>query len=66
MKKTLFTIASLSLLLLISGCGSKKYFEPESVDGTYQPKSISTGGKIIDFNKVGGTLSNNMFITKMV
>jgi len=57
-------LALLSLvLILFSGCSSKKYYEPEesysaSID------EYDTGAEIVDFHSNGATLGNNHFITK--
>ncbi|MDY0327222.1 MAG: hypothetical protein RBR07_03155 [Arcobacteraceae bacterium] len=64
MKHFLNLILVLIIVSLVGGCSSKKYFEPETVDGSYKAKSGTIGGEIIDFNKDGATLSNNTFITK--
>jgi len=51
------------VLILFSGCSSKKYYEPEesySVDIDI----YDTGAQIIDFHSTGATLKNNSFITK--
>lgn len=56
----------LSLLLLaylLTGCNSKQYYKPDSVDGSFTKHSKSLSSTIVDFNKSGATLANMQFIT---
>ncbi|QOG12903.1 lipoprotein [Arcobacter sp. FWKO B] len=63
MKNIFSTFIVVLILFLVSGCSSKKYFEPENIEGSYSSKGGNLSGKIIDFNRYGATLSNNQFIT---
>lgn len=60
MKKLLFTTLTASAIVL-SGCSSKKYFEPKD---TFSASSVSHsyGGKIIDLSRYGGTLDNGTYV----
>ncbi len=62
MKKVLY-IFVVTLLLLLSGCSSKHYFEPEEVAG-----AVSFDGEIpapiIDVLRNGATLQNGQFISE--
>jgi len=61
--KSLGLMLVASVLILFSGCSSKKYYEPEkSYSATFDQHT--TGAKIIDFHSNGATLGNNHFITK--
>ncbi len=59
-----FSLVAFSVLaLLLSGCSSKKYFEPEN---TFSASSVaqSYGGNIIDLSRDGATLDNGYYISK--
>jgi len=54
----------LALLLVVSGCGTKRqYFEPESIAGKLSYDG-SLPGTIVDTVRDGATLSNGQLITK--
>ena len=58
---TLISFAMFALLL--SGCSSKKYFEPDSTfSASYASKSY--GETMVDLSRDGGTLSNGNYIGK--
>jgi len=61
--KQLSFIAFTALVLLFSGCSSKKYFEPET---TFSASSASKsyGASIVDLSRDGGTLSNGQYLGK--
>ncbi len=63
MRKFIKFTAVATLIYLLSGCGSKQYFEPENVDGTFRQTFKSLNADIVDFNKSGATLSDGSFIT---
>lgn len=50
--------------LLISGCSSKQYFEPENTHGDYPLSSIDMQNSIIDYNADGATLENYKLLSK--
>lgn len=52
-----------AIVLVLSGCSSKKYFEPEQ---TYSASSVSSsyGSTIIDLSRDGATLENGRYIGK--
>ena len=60
--KNLGLILLSSILIIFSGCSSKKYYEPEE---TYSVTidEYDTGAQIVDFHSNGATLENNYFIT---
>ena len=54
----------LALLLVVSGCGTKRqYFEPESLSGKVSYDG-SLPGTIVDAVRDGATLSNGQVVTK--
>ena len=61
--KQLSFIAFTTLVLLFSGCSSKKYFEPET---TFSASSASKsfGGELVDLSRDGGTLDNGHYLGK--
>lgn len=63
MKNFIKITAIATLVYLLSGCSSKKYFEPENVDGTFGQTFKSLNADIVDFNKSGATLSEGSFVT---
>lgn len=57
------TYLLIGAILLIQGCSSKKYFEPqETYDTSITIKDIDS--TIIDYNSDGATLENNKFISQ--
>ncbi len=58
-----YLLALLALLFFISGCSSKKYFEPKEVIGTVEFDG-SLPAPIIDLLRDGATLKNGMFISR--
>jgi len=60
MKRLLFPVLSAGILLL-SGCSSKQYFEPETTF-TASGAESSYNGKIIDKSRDGATLSDGRYI----
>jgi len=62
-RKNLAFVSFTALALLLSGCSSKKYFEPENTfSASYASKSY--GADIIDLSRDGGTLSNGQYLGK--
>ncbi len=59
----LIYIAFISLFFILSGCSSKKYFEPKAVAGTVVPNG-STITPIVDVTRNGATLADGRVITK--
>ena len=56
------TIA-LFILLTITGCSNKKYFEPEKItENKNNPQNIPS--KIVAFNRTGATLKNGQVVTE--
>ena len=60
--KNLGLILLSSVLIIFTGCSSKKYYEPEE---TYSVTidEYDTGAEIVDFHSNGATLGNNQFVT---
>ena len=61
--KNLSFLASIVVMMLFSGCSSKKYFEPQKSFSASQVSS-SYGGDIVDLSRDGGTLSNGSYLGK--
>ena len=61
--KTLLLITLTAAALVLSGCSSKQYFEPEQ---TYSASSVSSsyGSSIVDISRDGATLKNGHYIGK--
>ncbi len=61
--KKLLCIALTTAVLVLSGCSSKQYFEPEK---TYSASSASSsyGSTIVDITRDGATLKNGHYIGK--
>ncbi len=61
--KALSLITFTIIALLVSGCSSKKYFEPEQ---TFSASNASTsyGGSMSDLSREGGTLKSGVYIGK--
>lgn len=60
--KILFSL--FTLLLVVSGCGTKRqYFEPESLSGKLSYDG-SLPASIVDANRDGATLENGQVVTK--
>ncbi len=59
----LLLISLATIVLVLSGCSSKKYFEPEK---TYSASSASSsyGSTIVDLSRDGATLENGQYIGK--
>jgi hypothetical protein len=62
MKYIVFMISAAGVLLL-SGCSSKQYFEPENTYSASEAQS-GYGGTIIDLSRDGATLANGQYIGK--
>jgi len=62
-RKYFTLVAFTGLILLFSGCSSKKYFEPEN---TFSASHVSKsyGANIVDLSRDGGTLSNGQYLGK--
>ena len=61
--KQLWLLAFTIIVLLFSGCSSKKYFEPENTfSASYASKSY--GANIVDLSRDGATLSNGNYLGK--
>jgi outer membrane protein assembly factor BamB len=54
---------AIAVSMLLSGCSSKQYFEPEN---THSASAATSGykGKIVDLNRNGATLANGHYIGK--
>ena len=61
--KQLLLITLTAAALVLSGCSSKQYFEPEQ---TYSASSVSSayGSSIVDISRDGATLKNGHYIGK--
>ena len=59
----LFYTLLMTTLLILTGCSSKKYFEPKTVAGNVVP-SGSTVTPIVDVTRDGATLADGRVITK--
>lgn len=61
--KQISLIAFVTFAVLVSGCSSKKYFEPAQ---TFSASSASKayGGNLIDLSRDGGTLDNGHYLGK--
>ena len=51
-------------LFILTGCSTKKYFEPEETNGDFEQNSKDMPAKIIEFNRSGATLENGQVVTK--
>ena len=58
-----FIFSILSIAFLMTGCGSKKYFEPKQTFSA-SLATQSYAGKIVDMTRDGATLSNGFYIGK--
>jgi len=54
----------LTVLLLLTGCSQKKYFEPEDTAGDYPQSTKSISDDIVGFNRSGATLEDGQIITE--
>jgi len=54
---------SLAIALLVSGCSSKKYFEPENTFSAAKAQH-AYGENIVDLSRDGGTLDNGSYLSK--
>jgi len=54
----------LTILFSVTGCGSKKYFEPENVKSTLQVEKSTLSSSIKSMNRDGATLEDGTVITK--
>ncbi len=61
--KTLLLIILASIALVLSGCSSKQYFEPEQTHSASSASS-SHGNTIVDLSRDGATLENGQYIGK--
>ncbi len=59
-----YLLISLSLILFLTGCSTKKYFEPEDTEGQLKVEKESLPADIKSMNRVGATLENGQIITK--
>ncbi len=57
-----FLLLTSILVTLFSGCSSKQYYKPTSVESI--PKAISSTYEIINFSRDGATLENRDILTK--
>ena len=51
-------------LVLFTACSGKKYYEPKETSDDIELNKSSIGSSIKSFNRIGGTLEDNKFITK--
>ena len=51
-------------LVLFTVCSGKKYYEPKETSDDIELNKSSIGSSIKSFNRIGGTLEDNKFITK--
>lgn len=58
-----YLLISLSFILVLTGCSSKKYFEPEDTEGDLSIQTNSLPSDIRSMNRVGATLENGQIIT---
>ncbi len=58
-----FTLFTLWVVILFSGCSSKQYFEPETTH-SFNQDTTSIDSSIKTLGKYGATLDNNKFISK--
>ena len=61
--KNLLFLASVVMMMLFSGCSSKKYFEPQKSFSASEASSAYSGN-IVDLSRDGGTLSNGSYLGK--
>jgi len=61
--KKLITFSIIPTILLLSGCSSKKYFDPDKSYSIKEAKS-SFKGKIISTNRNGATFKSGQYLTK--
>ncbi len=54
----------LATLFLVTGCGSKKYFEPENVKSTLKVEESTLSSSIKSMNREGATLEDGTIITR--
>ena len=54
----------LATLFLVTGCGSKKYFEPENVKSTLKVEETNLSSSIKSMNRDGATLEDGTIITR--
>lgn len=59
-----YLLFALSFVLILTGCSSKKYFEPEDTQGDLKVQTESIPYDIKSMNRVGATLKNGQVITK--
>lgn len=59
-----YLLFALSFILVLTGCSSKKYFEPEDTEGDLKVQTESIPYDIKSMNRVGATLENGQVITK--
>jgi hypothetical protein len=59
-----YLLFALSFVLILTGCSSKKYFEPEDTQGDLKVQTESIAYDIKSMNRVGATLENGQVITK--
>ena len=58
-------LISTLVLVLFTACSGKKYYEPKETSSNIELNESSIGSSIKSFNKVGATLEDNKFITKI-
>lgn len=61
--KKLITFSIISTILVLSGCGSKKYFDPDKSHSIKDAKS-SFKGELISTNRDGATFKSGQYLTK--
>lgn len=54
----------LAIVFLVTGCGSKKYFEPENVKSTLKVEESTLSSSIKSMNRDGATLEDGTIITR--
>ena len=57
-------LTSTLALVLFTACSGKKYYEPKETSDDIELNKSSIGSSIKSFNRIGGTLEDNKFITK--
>jgi len=60
-KSKVFSLLTLTVAVVMSGCSGKKYFEPAQ---TYAVNTNSFSGNVVDLSRDGATLSNGKYIGK--
>jgi len=58
-----FSLITIAFILFLSGCSSKKYFEPENTIGDFNSHTIAMGETISTFSHNGATLDDGTIVT---